>query len=129
MEDGETLYVRYAVTADRATLVAACKQAGDCSQVPGLKNSVEYHSDDNTDHKKTENSIWVTYKDWSVTKGGTQTTIAKSDPQPGDPNNKKDVSGINGPSTSPTAPTPTFPEPASRTRWATGWKSHPAMWY
>lgn len=94
MEDGETLYVRYAVTADRATLVAACKQAGDCSQVPGLKNSVEYHSDDNTDHKKTENSIWVTYKDWSVTKGGTQTTIAKSDPQPGDPNNKKDVSGI-----------------------------------
>ena len=70
MEDGETLYVRYAVTADRATLVAACKQAGDCSQVPGLKNSVEYHSDDNTDHKKTENSIWVTYKDWSVTKGG-----------------------------------------------------------
>lgn len=94
MEDGETLYVRYAVTADRATLVAACKQAGDCSQVPGLKNSVEYHSDDNTDHKKTENSIWVTYKDWSVTKGGTQTTIAKSDPQPGGPNNKKDVSGI-----------------------------------
>lgn len=94
MEDGETLYARYAVTADRATLVAACKQAGDCSQVPGLKNSVEYHSDDNTDHKKTENSIWVTYKDWSVTKGGTQTTIAKSDPQPGDPNNKKDVSGI-----------------------------------
>lgn len=94
MEDGETLYVHYAVTADRATLVAACKQAGDCSQVPGLKNSVEYHSDDNTDHKKTENSIWVTYKDWSVTKGGTQTTIAKSDPQPGDPNNKKDVSGI-----------------------------------
>lgn len=94
MEDGETLYVRYAVTADRATLVAACKQADDCSQVPGLKNSVEYHSDDNTDHKKTENSIWVTYKDWSVTKGGTQTTIAKSDPQPGDPNNKKDVSGI-----------------------------------
>lgn len=94
MEDGETLYVRYAVTADRATLVAACKQAGDCSQVPGLKNSVEYHGDDNTDHKKTENSIWVTYKDWSVTKGGTQTTIAKSDPQPGDPNNKKDVSGI-----------------------------------
>lgn len=94
MEDGETLYVRYAVTADRATLVAACKQADDCSQVPGLKNSVEYHSDDNTDHKKTENSIWVTYKDWSVTKGGTQTTIAKSDPQPGNPNNKKDVSGI-----------------------------------
>lgn len=94
MTDGETLYVRYTVTADRATLVAACKQAGDCSQVPGLKNSVEYHSDDNTDHKKTENSIWVTYKDWSVTKGGTQTTIAKSDPQPGDPNNKKDVSGI-----------------------------------
>ena len=94
MEDGETLYVRYAVIADRATLVAACKQAGDCSRVPGLKNSVEYHSDDDTDHKKTENSIWVTYKDWSVTKGGTQTTIAKSDPQPGDPNNKKDVSGV-----------------------------------
>lgn len=89
MEDGETLYVRYAVTADRATLVAACKQAGDCSQVPGLKNSVEYHSDDNTDHKKTENSIWVTYKDWSVTKGGTQTTIDK----PG-LNGKKDVPGI-----------------------------------
>ena len=89
MEDGETLYVRYAVTADRATLVAACKQAGDCSQVPGLKNSVEYHSDDNTDHKKTENSIWVTYKDWSVTKGGTQTTIDESGL-----NGKKDVPGI-----------------------------------
>lgn len=89
MEDGETLYVRYAVTADRATLVAACKQAGDCSQVPGLKNSVEYHSDDNTDHKKTENAIWVTYKDWSVTKGGTQTTIDKSGL-----NGKKDVPGI-----------------------------------
>lgn len=89
MEDGETLYVRYAVTADRATLVAACKQAGDCSLVPGLKNSVEYHSDDNTDHKKTENAIWVTYKDWSVTKGGTQTTIDK----PG-LNGKKDVPGI-----------------------------------
>lgn len=89
MEDGETLYVRYAVTADRATLVAACKQAGDCSQVLGLKNSVEYHSDDNTDHKKTENAIWVTYKDWSVTKGGTQTTIDK----PG-LNGKKDVPGI-----------------------------------
>lgn len=29
-----------------------------------------------------------------MTKGGTQTTIAKSDPQPGDLNNKKDVSGI-----------------------------------
>lgn len=89
MEDGETLYVRYAVTADRATLVAACKQAGDCSLVPGLKNSVEYHSDDNTDHKKTENAIWVTYKDWSVTKGGTQTTIDKSGL-----NGKKDVPGI-----------------------------------
>lgn len=89
MEDGETLYVRYSVTADRATLVAACKQAGDCSQVPGLKNSVEYHSDDNTDHKKTENAIWVTYKDWSVTKGGTQTTIDKSGL-----NGKKDVPGI-----------------------------------
>lgn len=89
MEDGETLYVRYAVTADRATLVAACKQASDCSQVPGLKNSVEYHSDDNTDHKKTENAIWVTYKDWSVTKGGTQTTIDKSGL-----NGKKDVPGI-----------------------------------
>ncbi len=89
MEDGETLYVRYAVTADRANLVAACKQAGDCSQVPGLKNSVEYHSDDNTDHKKTENAIWVTYKDWSVTKGGTQTTIDKSGL-----NGKKDVPGI-----------------------------------
>lgn len=89
MEDGETLYVRYAVTADRATLVAACKQAGDCSQVPGLKNSVEYHSDDNTDHKKTENAIWVTYKDWSVTKGGTQTTIDKFGL-----NGKKDVPGI-----------------------------------
>lgn len=89
MEDGETLYVRYAVTADRATLVAACKKAGDCSQVPGLKNSVEYHSDDNTDHKKTENAIWVTYKDWSVTKGGTQTTIDKSGL-----NGKKDVPGI-----------------------------------
>lgn len=89
MEDGETLYVRYAVTADRATLVAACKQAGDCSQVPGLKNSVEYHSDDNTDHKKTENAIWVTYKDWSVTKGGTQTTIDESGL-----NGKKDVPGI-----------------------------------
>lgn len=89
MEDGETLYVRYAVTADRATLVAACKQAGDCSQVSGLKNSVEYHSDDNTDHKKTENAIWVTYKDWSVTKGGTQTTIDKSGL-----NGKKDVPGI-----------------------------------
>ena len=81
--------MRYAVTADRATLVAACKQAGDCSLVPGLKNSVEYHSDDNTDHKKTENAIWVTYKDWSVTKGGTQTTIDK----PG-LNGKKDVPGI-----------------------------------
>lgn len=89
MEDGETLYVRYSVTADRATLVAACKKAGDCSQVPGLKNSVEYHSDDNTDHKKTENAIWVTYKDWSVTKGGTQTTIDKSGL-----NGKKDVPGI-----------------------------------
>ncbi len=89
MEDGETLYVRYSVTADRATLVAACKKAGDCSQVPGLKNSVEYHSDDNTDHKKTENAIWVTYKDWSVTKGGTQTTIDKSGL-----NGKKDVLGI-----------------------------------
>lgn len=89
MEDGETLYVRYAVTADRATLVAACKQAGDCSQVPGLKNSVEYHSDDNTDHKKTENAIWATYKDWSVTKGGTQTTIDKFGL-----NGKKDVLGI-----------------------------------
>lgn len=89
MEDGETLYVRYSVTADRATLVAACKQAGDCSLVPGLKNSVEYHSDDNTDHKKTENAIWVTYKDWSVTKGGTQTTIDKSGL-----NGKKDVPGI-----------------------------------
>lgn len=89
MEDGETLYVRYSVTADRATLVTACKQAGDCSQVPGLKNSVEYHSDDNTDHKKTENAIWVTYKDWSVTKGGTQTTIDKSGL-----NGKKDVPGI-----------------------------------
>lgn len=89
MEDGETLYVRYAVTADRATLVAACKQAGDCPQVPGLKNSVEYHSDDNTDHKKTENAIWVTYKDWSVTKGGTQTTIDKFGL-----NGKKDVPGI-----------------------------------
>lgn len=89
MEDGETLYVRYAVTADRATLVAACKQAGDCSQVPGLKNSVEYHNDDNTDHKKTENAIWVTYKDWSVTKGGTQTTIDKFGL-----NGKKDVPGI-----------------------------------
>lgn len=89
MEDGETLYVRYAVTADRATLVAACKQARDCSQVPGLKNSVEYHSDDNTDHKKTENAIWVTYKDWSVTNGGTQTTIDKSGL-----NGKKDVPGI-----------------------------------
>lgn len=89
MEDGETLYVRYAVTADRATLVAACKKAGDCSQVSGLKNSVEYHSDDNTDHKKTENAIWVTYKDWSVTKGGTQTTIDKSGL-----NGKKDVPGI-----------------------------------
>ena len=89
MEDGETLYVRYAVTADRATLVAACKKAGDCSLVPGLKNSVEYHSDDNTDHKKTENAIWVTYKDWSVTKGGTQTTIDKSGL-----NGKKDVPGI-----------------------------------
>lgn len=89
MEDGETLYVRYAVTADRATLVAACKQAGGCSQVSGLKNSVEYHSDDNTDHKKTENAIWVTYKDWSVTKGGTQTTIDKSGL-----NGKKDVPGI-----------------------------------
>lgn len=89
MEDGETLYVRYSVTADRATLVAACKKAGDCSLVPGLKNSVEYHSDDNTDHKKTENAIWVTYKDWSVTKGGTQTTIDKSGL-----NGKKDVPGI-----------------------------------
>lgn len=89
MEDGETLYVRYAVTADRATLVAACKKAGDCSLVPGLKNSVEYHSDDNTDHKKTENAIWVTYKDWSVTKGGTQTTIDESGL-----NGKKDVPGI-----------------------------------
>lgn len=89
MEDGETLYVRYSVTADRATLVAACKKAGDCSQVPGLKNSVEYHSDDNTDHKKTENAIWVTYKDWSVTKGGTQTTIDESGL-----NGKKDVPGI-----------------------------------
>ena len=89
MEDGETLYVRYSVTADRATLVAACKKADDCSLVPGLKNSVEYHSDDNTDHKKTENAIWVTYKDWSVTKGGTQTTIDKSGL-----NGKKDVPGI-----------------------------------
>lgn len=89
MEDGETLYVRYAVTADRATLVAACKKAGDCSLVPGLKNSVEYHSDDNTDHKKTESAIWVTYKDWSVTKGGTQTTIDESGL-----NGKKDVPGI-----------------------------------
>lgn len=89
MEDGETLYVRYAVTADRAPFVAACKQAGDCSQVPGLKNSVEYHSDDNTGHKKTENAIWVTYKDWSVTKGGTQTTIDKFGL-----NGKKDVPGI-----------------------------------
>lgn len=89
MEDGETLYVRYSVTADRATLVAACKKAGDCSLEPGLKNSVEYHSDDNTDHKKTENAIWVTYKDWSVTKGGTQTTIDESGL-----NGKKDVPGI-----------------------------------
>lgn len=89
MEDGETLYVRYSVTADRATLVAACKKAGDCSLVPGLKNSVEYHSDDNTDHKKTESAIWVTYKDWSVTKGGTQTTIDESGL-----NGKKDVPGI-----------------------------------
>lgn len=89
MEDGETLYVRYSVTADRATLVAACKKAGDCSLEPGLKNSVEYHSDDNTDHKKTENAIWVTYKDWSVTKGGTQTTVDESGL-----NGKKDVPGI-----------------------------------
>ncbi len=34
MKDGETLYVRYAVTADRATLVAACKQAGDARRCP-----------------------------------------------------------------------------------------------
>lgn len=63
MTDGETLYVSYTVSADRSELVAACKAANGCQNVPGLTNSVEYHSDDNQNHKYGGNSIWVDYKD------------------------------------------------------------------
>ena len=89
-----------------------------------LKNSVEYHSDDNTDHKKTENAIWVTL----------QGLVGDQRRHPNDDrqvrlNGKKDVPGIQW-TINITNGTDTDISGASiKDALGNGWKSHPAMWY
>lgn len=68
MGDGEKLYVRYSVNADKDSVIKACREAGNCSNVTENKNKVTYSSNEDVNKKETSNSIWFNYSDWYVNK-------------------------------------------------------------
>lgn len=71
MGDGEKLYVRYSVNADKDSVIKACREAGNCSNVTENKNKVTYSSNEDVNKKETSNSIWFNYSDWYVNKSAT----------------------------------------------------------
>ena len=71
MGDGEKLYVRYSVNADKDSVIKACREAGNCSNATENKNKVTYSSNEDVNKKETSNSIWFNYSDWYVNKSAT----------------------------------------------------------
>ena len=71
MGDGEKLYVRYSVNADKDSVIKACREAGNCSNATENKNTVTYSSNEDVNKKETSNSIWFNYSDWYVNKSAT----------------------------------------------------------
>lgn len=71
MGDGEKLYVRYSVNADKDSVIKACREAGNCNNATENKNKVTYSSKEDVNKKETSNSIWFNYSDWYVNKSAT----------------------------------------------------------
>lgn len=71
MGDGEKLYVRYSVNADKDSVIKACREAGNCNNATENKNKVTYSSNEDVNKKETSNSIWFNYSDWYVNKSAT----------------------------------------------------------
>lgn len=71
MGDGEKLYVRYSVNADKDSVIKACRKAGNCNNATENKNKVTYSSKEDVNKKETNNSIWFNYSDWYVNKSAT----------------------------------------------------------
>lgn len=73
MTDGQVLYARYSVKIDRKAVADAVKNG----KTELVKNKVKYYSDDSTNRKTTEQSIWLN-SSWYVSKRG-QAGTAKKD--------------------------------------------------
>ncbi|WP_164514767.1 Cna B-type domain-containing protein [Bifidobacterium goeldii] len=73
MTDGQVLYARYSVKIDRQKVIDAVKN----KKWELVNNKVKYYSDDSTNRKTTEQSIWLD-SSWSVNKGG-QAVTSKDD--------------------------------------------------
>ncbi|MCH9275348.1 Cna B-type domain-containing protein [Bifidobacterium amazonense] len=74
MTDGQVLYARYSVKIDRQAVADAVKNG----KTDLVKNKVKYYSDDSTNKKTTEQSIWLN-NSWSVKKNGKANTVTKKD--------------------------------------------------